>query len=258
MSKYETREEELMAFQEDAFTTKEDVLFDLKWRLEDLESGKGSLELWNHSVGFKNAYIDLIKRFFADIEKTTLFEKLEPWWSYECEIDDSGASLLLRYFSSVDFDDEGNMDTVSIGQEFVLVKTSSRLLTVEQYAEQYDVTVSTVRQWIRRGKLRSAIKTGNEWRIPELCEITDRGYKTGYFEVSENVGEVPEEYAFIKDGKGVVIMQNKDKKDEFIVMVDYNEKTKRTMDSKEREKFELFLISNPMIKAQSEWLGSFL
>ncbi len=153
MGRYETDEEKLMAFEETMLTTKEDILDDLKYKIKVLESGKNEdCTLQRHSVEFKNAYIDLLKRFHKAIDNTTLFKKLEPWWAYEFEINDNGASLHLMYYFEVTFDEEGYIEDATVTQDFELVKTSIQLLTVEQYAAKYNVTVTTVRQWIRRGK----------------------------------------------------------------------------------------------------------
>ena len=47
---------------------------------------------------------------------------------------------------------------------------------VEEYAAATNTEAVTVRQWIRRGKLRNALKIGSEWRIPEITDPPRRGY----------------------------------------------------------------------------------
>ena len=81
-----------------------------------------------------------------------------------------------------DFDEDGEPTSVSVmpGQTFELVTVPSALLSVEEYAAVYNVSVTTVRQWIRRGKIRSAIKNGCEWSIPELAAVSGRGYQVSH------------------------------------------------------------------------------
>ena len=135
-----------------------------------------------------------------------------------------------------------------VGQEFDLVKVSTRLLTVEEYASIYEVSFGKVRQWIRRGKLRSAIKAGSEWRIPELSEITGRGYRRATFHWDDKLSDVPEEYSYLKEYSWLSIDQNvKDKNLFRVVCLGKDTKSlEMIMETKEREKFELYLISNPL------------
>lgn len=259
MLEFEYEEDRLEAFKEASTITKDALLRDLKWKIHELESGREVDEFKNHSAAFRNLYISLIKRFREKIEKTILFDELEPWWSYEYEVNDSGATLHLQYADSVDFRDDGSIDFMVVGQEFDLVKVSTRLLTVEEYASIYEVSVGTVRQWIRRGKLRSAIKAGSEWRIPELSEITGRGYRRATFHWNDKLSDVPEEYSYLKEYSWLSIDQNVKNKNLFRVVCRGKDtkSLEMIMETKEREKFELYLISNPLIKATEELFGSF-
>ena len=259
MLEFEYEEDAIETFKNASIVTKKDLLSDLFWKIQKLESGKEVDKFKNHSAAFRNLYIKLIKKFHDKIEKTRLFDELEPWWSYEYVIDDSGATLHLQYADSVDFRDDGSIEFVTVGEEFDLVKVSTRLLTVEEYANIYEVSVGTVRQWIRRGQLRSAVKAGSEWRIPELSELTGRGYRRGTFHWDDNLSDVPEEYSFLKNYSWVSIDQGvKDRNQYRVVCRGNNTKSlEMIMETKEREKFELYLISNPLIKATEEHFGSF-
>jgi excisionase family DNA binding protein len=216
-----------------------------------------------HSSAFYTKYLNLMKRFKIAVEKMVLFEQLEDWWYYTWQIDEFGASLLLEHISDVDFadpDDEEESTCFMDDQEFVLLRLDTRLLTIEEYAEVYGVGVGTVRQWIRRGKLRSAVKYGREWRIPELAEVTKGGYAYGYYKWSSSLTDLPEEYGFMNEYTSVTIFQNQDNKSVYTVSFTGRDKEKKVlcMDTKEKEKFELMLISNPMIKAHARTVGAFM
>ena len=135
--------------------------------------------------------------------------------------------------------------------------SKTQLLNVEQYANLYGVAQSTVRQWIRRGKIRSAIKAGNEWRIPELAEVNGRGYSHGFYSWDDNLSGLAEEYKFINDYSSARITQDEENKDLFHIELSSKNLEKMPdmdidMTTKEKEKFELVLISNPLVKAPSE------
>lgn len=228
---------------------------------------KESKENKEHSAAYYDRYKDLIERFKVSVDACVFPEHLEDWWHYEYSVYETGVTLKLAHVAWFDFDRDDSIsedhDTV-----FDLLTVSTKLLTVEQYAQVYGVTDTTVRQWIRRGKLRSAVKRGSEWRIPELCEPRGRGYHLATFDRKEYLTDLPEAYAFFNDYDFVRIMQNREKKDLFDVYFGYRsddrgtyeEKAKKKeplnmqMDIKEREKFELYLISNPFVQPVSNYI----
>ena len=162
MYEFEYEEDKLEAFNETAMTSKEDILRDLGWKIITIEQGKETEELKYHSINFRDRYLDLLRRFRDKVEKTRFFNNLEPWWNYYYSIDELGITLYLQYASSVDFDDNKEISSMMVDEEFELLSVKTKMLTVEDYAQLYEVTVGTVRQWIRRGKLRCAVKLGSE------------------------------------------------------------------------------------------------
>lgn len=52
--------------------------------------------------------------------------------------------------------------------EKTLLNIESELLTIEQFASLYNVTSTTVKNWIAKTKLHGAVKVGDSWLIPEL------------------------------------------------------------------------------------------
>lgn len=123
------------------------------------------------------------------------------------------------------------------------------MLSVEGYAAEYGVGAGTVRQWIRKGKIRSAIKAGKEWIIPELTELPARGYQSASYMYYDRLDNCPEEYSYLHDYSTVIINQNCEDKGKFdVILAAAKTKPKYlTFDTKEREKFELFLISHSKI-----------
>lgn len=260
MLEFENAEDKLEYFKRQTSQTKEDVLRSI--RLQILMTEKGFSKDKDHSAAFYVKYRDMMKQFRDAVERTVLFEQLEDWWHYSWKIDESGASLILTHITSVDFadpEDEDESTWFDYDQEFTLLRLDTKLLTIEEYAESYGVGVGTVRQWIRRGKLRSAVKYGREWRIPELAEVTKRGYSYGYYEWKNRLTDLPEEYGFMNGYSSVSISQKKDNKSEYEILFRAKGREKiMRMETKEKEKFELMLISNPMIKAHTRTVGAFM
>ena len=257
-------EDRLQFFNDDALRSKSDLLGNIDSLLKRID--EDSKTDTKHSQEYHVRFRDLVEQFRARVEKCTFPENLDDWWSYTYEVCDTGITLKLSYTESYNLHAD---DTVSvfIGTEFELLHVRAKLLTVEQYARAYGVTATTVRQWIRRGKIRTAIKQGSEWRIPELAEIMERGYTGGRYERLEYLTDLPEEYAFFNDYDEVFISQNKEHRELFdlcfcrnfdVMEVPeaewHNYRKEMQMDRKEREKFELYLIANPFVQSASNYI----
>ena len=263
-----SEEDKLNFFNATGLLTKEELLADLEALLGRI--GEEAEEDTVRSAAFYERYQALVGSFRDEIAAKTFPDALEDWWRYGYEIRETGAVLFLSHTDSfeINLDDtvEESRDTV-----FELLGVKTKLLTVEQYARIYGVTTTAVRQWIRRGKIRSAIKAGSEWRIPELAEVMYRGYKWGQFRRKEFLTDIPGEYAYFNEYDYVQLSQNEERKDFFDVwfVKDHDPLAYETeeeaiaenyrlvqMDQKEREKFELYLISCPFTEAEEGLLAS--
>ncbi len=253
-------EDKLEVFNESALKTKDELLKSLDEVVGKIE--EESKTNTQHSPAFYARYRELVVRFRDEIRKKTFPEKLEDWWRYEYEVRESGASLSVSHTEHFSFD-RNDICEVTVDTTFHLFDIKTKLLTVEQYAQAYGVTDTTVRQWIRRGKLRTAVKAGSEWRIPELAECLSRKYGYRNYTRMEILTDLPEEYAFFNEYDYVTLSQNEERKDLFDVCFskdhdfspeESEEEIMRKyykdiqMTQKEREKFELYLIANPFVQ----------
>lgn len=249
--KFRSEEEELEAFRECFLTNKDAVLMDIKYRISEL---KKHMDDRKHTIGFFNKYINILELFYKKIDDTKLFDNLEDWWSYDYSVTEYGAILHLTYNTGVTFTNDKVADFACIGEQFNLVEVKTKLLTIEEYAATYNTMPGTVRQWIRRGKIRSAVKAGREWRIPEMAEIPGRGYHWGIYTWTEKLTDMPKKYNFMNEYSQVTIKQDDKDKDKFILIFSGKKNGLKYVNitGKEREKFELMLISNPLIKAEAD------
>ncbi len=229
---------------EECFTTKSDLL---EWLNKARSRIKKRSETdINHSAAFYHVYDELLVKFMLNIKNTILFKRLEDFWHYTITISDSGAVLYLDHYRH---DNPETYINYNSDQSFKLLHVKTKMLTVEQYANTYGVTPGTVRQWIRRGKIRNAIKVGSEWRIPELTEVPGRGYQSGLFMWHEILSGIPEEYEFLNNYTSAMFDQDKDSKEFFNISFKVRGEPTKVLrvNTKEREKIELFMITHPQI-----------
>lgn len=124
---------------------------------------------------------------------------------------------------------------------------------MSQFAELHNVTETTVRQWIRRGKLRTAKKVGRDWIIPSIAEKPSRGFKSVSYHWTILPKLIEDQFPYLKNYNCIYIFQNKDEKTLFDCILGYpgaKNRKKLLLISSEREKLELELIGNDLIEVE--------
>ena len=219
---------------------------------------------WDHSVAYCETMNNLLIDFIAKVAVNPIMTITDPWWGYSIEMENNKIELFLYRIDMIAFtkkkDNKITCKWIDKRGNYSICKSSCKKLTVEEYADKYGVKPVTVRQWIRRGKLRSAEKIGSEWKIPELSDIPKRGYLPGHYQLNENCAEeLPEEYQYLAKFCLITILQSFADRNIYEVHCfsekgDYEE---IQMNEREREKLELFLIStsyfNYMFSGKEEY-----
>ncbi len=231
-------------------TTKEELIKGIEEHIEELKTGEGDEA--KKSVKSHMAYLEFNERFLRIVERSSFPELVTEGWELNFEVTEMSAAVYLQL---VGFDDEAKQQSegycYSIYEVYTLIHLEPRMLTVEDYAQLHEVNVGTVRQWIRRGKMRKAQKIGKEWRIPEFVEPNTGKYKDGIFYwPGEKLQDLPPEFSFLNDYTelGITQVDSDTYKVGLINLRDDEKKPKLlTISGKEREKLELFLISNPFV-----------
>ena len=210
-----------------------------------------------HTLGYYNSLSMLLDKVRFEISTRNLFDA-PPEWFFSFEISNKNAALYIRHISNLEEDkDKGIL--VDIDETFRLINYPVKLLTVDDYATRNKTGQVTVRQWIRRGKLRSAIKIGGEWRIPEISDPPTRGYTpVTYYNEGHQFLSLPKEFGTVmsqqpsvidiyqpQGSKGYMVLFNKAP-----AIIPY-----RLITEAEREKLELMLISNPNITNSASIVG---
>ncbi len=245
---------EAECLRENNMTTKSDVIS----RLHDLKRtfNRAASSDREHSASYYRILDNMLDKMINKVERTHLFESLEDWWFYSFEISSDGICLKLEQSAKLYFDDDGEIEPCFIEESFDLIMVSSRMLTVDEYAKLYNVDNGTVRQWIRRGKLRTAVKHGSEWRIPELSEPEHGRYRMGQYKITGHIDNLPDEYSFINNCSLVWFEKCRTDTDTYRISFDKGYKT-IMCNSKERERIERVLIASPDAKFISDFFGAY-
>lgn len=239
------------------FVTKAELIDELEQRSSQLEQKVEEMISTNTSevdIVYINMCKSIARMMIEMRDKLQVVEMFDApdcdMWRYEITIDSYGI-----YVELVLCDKLFNADlSFERKERYVLVKVDAKFYDVDKYAEINDVKVVTVRQWIRRGRIHSCKKFGNEWRISELNKPYVRGRKTVNYRWNTLL-DVPDdfEYAFINDYTDVSITQSDKKKSEFVVVFSNgDDRVQHILSTEDKERLELFLISNPMVNKEAE------
>jgi excisionase family DNA binding protein len=242
------RDKNLFTFNSVMLRSKQDVLevvdeFCKKIAFEKDEVGQG-----NNS----KALLELAKEFRKKLWESTIPDLTKPLLFYEFHVTSEMLILTVNRCDSIEFDDENEPESLTYSELYSLVKIQSPHVSVAQFAELHNVAVTTVRQWIRRGKLRSAKKNGRDWLIPSLTEKPYRGYESGNYYWDELPQDIVDTYPFLEDSRGVFILQERGEGDVFCAMPQHEDEAPCKpirLTTKEREKLELMLIAAPEVSS---------
>ena len=209
-----------------------------------------------HTVQYYNALSQLLNKVIVEIASRNIFNAPDGWF-YSFIITNKSAALYIQHVAEIQMDENGNA-ILDINEKFRLINYPVRLLTVEEYASVSKTEAGTVRQWIRRGKLRNAIKVGGEWRIPEITDPPTRGFTPVRYYNNGHFLSLPKELGVSLNQNPCIIDIYKAKEEKgYVVLFDYAPAMipQRLLTDAEREKLELMLISNSNITNSSSVVG---
>lgn len=235
--------------------TKRDVQWELDYRLNTLYEFAGN-DSW-HSGKYYALLKDQIRNFKRKLELTVLPRTLEDWWRYTYELSHKGVRLYVEHINTIWLNEvTGELDEETVDQVFPLISYDARMLTVDEYAKLYDVEPVTVRQWIRRGKIREAEKAGKEWRISELTDVPRRArYEPATYKWISRLKDVPDEFSFLSDYTNIDIRKRElnvaEEAPEITYIAFLTSRAERgdgvtvRLTDEARDRLETYLIANP-------------
>ncbi len=250
-----TEEEKLQYLRKIECTTKEALLKKLMKKIEWYQ------EATDHNIRYPKEYytllIAMLHTFFEKIKNSVLFDELPDYWAYYYDLNYDEFAVNIYHMSSFEVDEDMAIRQSKVDAIYKLITVNPKTFSVEQYAQFYGVEQGTIRQWIRRGKIRTAFKEGSEWKIPELTPPPSRGYESAQYKWLNGIDNLPEEYKYLKDYCIATFFQDPAKKSMYHMLLvskeaylynKFDNNKDILLDAKEREKLELFMISNPQIK----------
>lgn len=224
-----------------------------------IQTYKGQIERQNNSntdVAYIATKIQYLLQFKEKVSTATLPDGIGEWWSYSFTLGAQGIILYLNHFEGADIDgEEGNeyLNMRDQDAEFPLITIRAKLLSAEEFASLHHVASPTIRVWIRRGKIRSAIKVGNTWKIPELASFGSRKNEIALYKWELPLEGIPDSLPMEFQYPGMVsITQCKKNKQLYDILHSINDDENPrvhilTITSKEAEKLEAFLISQQSV-----------
>lgn len=250
-----TDEEKLEYLRKIECTTQEDLLKRIERKIKKYE--KEADENKHYPQKYFALMIVTLSAFYEKVKQSVLFDRLPDYWAYFLEYSYDEFSVNMYHMTAFEVDEDMAIRENHVDAIYKLITIHPMAFTVEQYSQLYDVGQGTVRQWIRRGKLRTAFKEGTEWKIPELTPPPSRGYEGAQYKWINGVENLPEEYQYLSEYVIATFYQDqKDRSKYHVLFVSkeafmYNDMSKNKeilLDAKEREKLELFMIAHPQIK----------
>ncbi len=209
-------------------------------------------DLENQSKEHKEKYLKLCEKFLRKLETLNLPKLTDDWWCYCYLLKNDSIDLSLSFCSEIKVEDN-EITEETFNDEYILLSVKCNYLSVSEYAKLYNVTDVTVRQWIRRGKIRSAKKQGRDWIIPDIADKPRRGFEAVTYFWKNLSKELIEKIPFLDGYNALLILQNEDNKRLFDVILSNDEmelRKKIQINNIEREKLELELISSGMVNIE--------
>lgn len=209
-----------------------------------------------HSLPYYNGLINLLSKILLELETRRIFDAPKDWF-YTFSITNISAALYMKHIAKLEEEDRNIL--LDIDESFRLINNPVRQFSVEEYAESTKTETVTVRQWIRRGKIRNAIKIGGEWRIPEITDPPKRGYTPVRYYNRGGLIVFPKEFGtYMNINPAVIDIYQAPEEKGYVVLMDKAPAffPNRLFSDAEREKLELLLISNPNITNSDSIVGT--
>ena len=221
-------------FRENYLFTREDVLKSLELFIDHEKLNE---EPRYTDEGVKNR-IKLCKKFLAAVKKCKLPVLTELWWFYEYQFLGNSMELNLCHADEIEVEN-GEISGMTSTVEHTLITVDCDYLTVEQYASMIGIEPVTVRQWIRRGKLRHAKKNGRDWLIPDTEDRPQRGFTSVQYIVEKEAIIESDEFPLLSACDSISILQDQDNKSKFVCYLNnyktnFNSKLELTRSEVER------------------------
>ena len=254
MDKKDRMDENRRIFREQKLISKADVLQGIQELKEECLKQGGQKR--GKESEYTKRRIREIERFENEIKRKVIFDAPDEWWSYSIEMRSSDISLFLEHYKVL-FPAKGTpiMDLQN-DEKYCLLTVKAKLLTVEEYAKLHRIEHVTAVTRIRRGKLRSAVKFGKEWRIPALSPPPTEGYTPATYSWDTYLSRLPIRYELFNDYSRADFYQDQEdpKKYHAFFTGEGVDPLDIECDRDQRGSIEQLLVAHPDVNCESEVL----
>src|SRR5699024_3086834 len=195
-------------------------------------------------------------KFKRTLDNTQLPKITDNWWFYDFSIENDGIKLNLNFCN--EFEIESQVDelwSMTSTESLTLLDVKCDYLNVKEFAKINNVADTTVRQWIRRGKIRTAKKVGRDWLIPSIAKKPKRGFTNVAYRWRYLPEEIQTKFLFLTDYNALYIFQNEVDKSFYDLLLGFPgepNRAKLTLSTADRERLQLSLIGNEFIDGVEE------
>jgi len=191
----------------------------------------------------REAYSEFVHSLFPDVSF------LPGFWSYNIQINITSIDIYItKHIIDVD-------KKIYAREQMLVYRYDIAMLSVNEYSNKFNVAKTTVRDWIRRGKLSNVKKNGSDWLIPSLVSPTFEKSRIMRFKITKENSDLVKEFPFMKGAKYVLIRKIKSNRNYYITTFYDDNKTDIDdcyLDTKKAEIFILKLLSLDCAEEESD------
>ena len=200
---------------------------------------------------YRKMLTEELGRFRKSVEDRIVFALSDGEWRYAIIVRGSGIFLVLEHVSPKEL---GIREEEKVDEQYEMISSKAQLFNVEDYARLHDISHVAAVTRIRRGKIRSAVKVGKEWRIPALAEPVERGYKRAVYAWRGRLSGLPNTYKVIEDYQRAEFFQDEEDLTLYHVKLTGEgiEPLEFVCDREKRSRIEQVLIGHPDVVCLSD------
>ena len=232
------------AFAEEYLVKVEDIF----WAMDEMNQ-----QWFEKSDKYSDEYREhvriLIGEFRESIREHSLFDCPVGFWAYSVVLRGSGIYLYLDHYKEAPRRLMKEAILFVKDDSYEMMCMRSKLITAEEYAILHQIDHVTAVTRIRRGKIRSAIKIGSQWRIPELAEPVETGYQSTEYVWKGRLTGMPDKLKIIEDYSHAYFFQDQQDLTQYHVRFtgDKVRPMEFTCDRRHRGEIEQRLVAHPYV-----------
>ena len=207
--------------------------------------------------GRSKPLVDVMKDFRKKVARTPLADLDQDFCAYEVEITDTEIELSINAFKDIVVDDNGEILKSSSEVTPEIIVVSAPYIPIDQFAEMQGVKAATVRQWIRRGKIRNVKKLGSEWMVASTEGQPERGFTGGVFYCTDQDGDMSRLFPLKEGTHSIELWKANQYSEECLATMrdfDHHVLDEIKLNRVAREKLEHALAASPEVRFQSTFI----